>query len=259
MPERSVIISRDGTSIPVFRSGSGRPLILVHGGSGDHTAWDPILPYLEPHRTVLAVDRRNGFTDPAVHYDLRREFEDVAAVACEAGDEVELLGASSGAICALGAAKLVANLRKLVLFEPPLIAGNPPNLELRRLVAEGDLEAAAEVVQRDILKVSSEAIAERKAAPGWARYVSRIGYFAREEAIVQAWQPDLEALSRLEVPVLLLVGGDTPAGHHHRGYIKLLEAAGANLTVAEIPGQEHFAPARAPEQFTKLLLDFLEA
>jgi pimeloyl-ACP methyl ester carboxylesterase len=259
VPDRYEVVSEDGTAIPVFKSGRGRPLILVHGGSGDHTTWDPVLPYLEPHRTILAIDRRNGFIDPSVQYGLEREFEDLAAVACDAGSEVELLGASSGALCALGAAGLVPNLRRLALFEPPLIAGKPPTPGLRRLVELGELEAAAQLVQRDLLKVSPEAITERMAAPGWARYVSRIGYFVREEAVVQAWQPDIDALERLAVPILLLVGGDTPAGHHHRGYVKLLESAGADLTVAEIPGQEHFAPARAPELFARLVLDFLEA
>jgi pimeloyl-ACP methyl ester carboxylesterase len=40
------------------RSGSGAPLVLVHGTGGFSTRWKPILPALEKYFTVYAVDRR---------------------------------------------------------------------------------------------------------------------------------------------------------------------------------------------------------
>ena len=50
------VTSRDGTLIAVYRSGAGRPLLLVHGGTADHDRWSPLLPNLEPHFTVYAMD-----------------------------------------------------------------------------------------------------------------------------------------------------------------------------------------------------------
>ena len=38
------------------RSGSGEPLILVHGVTHRREAWDTVLPYLEPEHDVIAVD-----------------------------------------------------------------------------------------------------------------------------------------------------------------------------------------------------------
>ena len=38
-------ISRDGTAIGYFRSGAGRPLVLVHGTTADHT---PIIGSAQP-------------------------------------------------------------------------------------------------------------------------------------------------------------------------------------------------------------------
>ena len=52
------VTSRDGTRIAVFVSGEGRPLVLVPGTTSDHTTWRLVLPHLEPHVCVHAVDRR---------------------------------------------------------------------------------------------------------------------------------------------------------------------------------------------------------
>ena len=51
-------ISRDGTAIAYWRSGRGRPLVLVHGTTADHTRWQPVLELFEPDATVYAMDRR---------------------------------------------------------------------------------------------------------------------------------------------------------------------------------------------------------
>ncbi|HEX8874355.1 MAG TPA: hypothetical protein VF780_06965, partial [Nitrosospira sp.] len=42
-----LISSGDGTAIACWHSGAGEPLLLVHGTSGDHLAWAPVLPALE--------------------------------------------------------------------------------------------------------------------------------------------------------------------------------------------------------------------
>ncbi|HEY2942194.1 MAG TPA: alpha/beta fold hydrolase, partial [Vicinamibacteria bacterium] len=75
------VVSRDGTRIAYWTTGAGRPLVLVHGTTADHTRWRPLLPYLEPYATVHAIDRRGrGARDDAPDYEVTREFEDVAAV-----------------------------------------------------------------------------------------------------------------------------------------------------------------------------------
>ena len=50
--------SADGTQIAFRRSGSGPPLVLVHGSTADHTRWAGVLPDLERAFTVIAMDRR---------------------------------------------------------------------------------------------------------------------------------------------------------------------------------------------------------
>lgn len=82
--------SRDGTPIAYWRSGSGPPLVLVHGTTADHQRWATVLPELDAHLTTYAVDRRGrGGSGDSPDYDGVREAEDVAAVvdvvAAEAG------------------------------------------------------------------------------------------------------------------------------------------------------------------------------
>jgi pimeloyl-ACP methyl ester carboxylesterase len=72
--------SNDGTPIAYQRSGTGSPLVLVHGTTADHSRWTPLLAALERHFTVYAMDRRGqGESGDAEPYALEREFEDVAA------------------------------------------------------------------------------------------------------------------------------------------------------------------------------------
>lgn len=39
-----------------YRGGAGEPLVLIHGGGGTWRQWGPVVPLLEPHHEVLAVN-----------------------------------------------------------------------------------------------------------------------------------------------------------------------------------------------------------
>ena len=117
--EAVTVTSKDGTPVAYWRSGEGPPLVLVHGTTADHSRWAPVLQAFERHFSVCAVDRRGrGGSGDSEEYALEREFEDVAAVVDSLGEPVNLLGHSYGAVCALEAALLTSNVRKLVLYEP---------------------------------------------------------------------------------------------------------------------------------------------
>jgi len=118
------VLSADGTPIAFWRSGSGPPLVLVHGTSADHTRWAGVLPLLESHFTVYALDRRGrGGSGDAGRYAIEREIEDVVAVLDAVGERVVLVGHSYGAICALEAAARAPGVRALILYEPPIPVG----------------------------------------------------------------------------------------------------------------------------------------
>src|SRR5215831_5995498 len=107
----SFVRSKDGTRIAVECAGAGPSLLIVHGGTGDRTRWTPLLPLFASHFTVCAMDRRgHGQSEPGRGYSLRKEFEDVAAVANSRPGPVFVLGHSFGGLCALEAAFLTSKI-----------------------------------------------------------------------------------------------------------------------------------------------------
>ena len=127
-----IVTCRDGTPIAIFSSGTGPPLIAVHGATADHTTFRVVGPLFATTFTVHAIDRRgrgsSGDTEP---YAIEREFEDVAAVAdvlaAEAGVAVTVVGHSYGGRCALGAALLTDAIGRVVSYEG---APTPAGIEL---------------------------------------------------------------------------------------------------------------------------------
>ena len=136
----------------------GPALVLVHGSTVDHTAWDAVLPGLEPYFTVYTMDRRGrGRSGDARTYAMEREFEDVAAVVDNIGGPVPVVGHSYGSNCALEAAQLTVNISKLVLYEPLVIAAGPEDVppglaqELEDLIAQDRRDEAVGVFCQRVL------------------------------------------------------------------------------------------------------------
>jgi len=69
--------SADDTTIAYERTGGGPPLVLVHGGCGDHATWEPfdVRSAFAEHHAVYAIDRRGrGQSGDAATYEIDREF-----------------------------------------------------------------------------------------------------------------------------------------------------------------------------------------
>ena len=99
--------------------GSGEPLILISGLSGDHTAWAKMRPYLTPHYTVITFDNRGvGQSDaPNYPYTSTMMAEDTVALLNHLGCKKAYivghsLGAAVGQMIALDQASYI---KKLVL------------------------------------------------------------------------------------------------------------------------------------------------
>ncbi|MDF6041111.1 alpha/beta fold hydrolase [Streptomyces sp. JH14] len=107
-------------SVAYRRTGSGEPLLLLHGIGHHHQAWDPVLPVLALERDVIAVDLPGFGVSPAlpegVPYDLGSVVPVLGAF-CEAldVDRPHVAGNSLGGLLALelGRAKLVRSVTAL--------------------------------------------------------------------------------------------------------------------------------------------------
>jgi pimeloyl-ACP methyl ester carboxylesterase len=261
------VASRDGTEIGWWTTGQGPPLVLVHGAVADHTRWRPLLPCLEPHATVHAMDRRGrGASGDGPAYDLAREFEDVAAVvdavAAAAGSAVDLYGHSFGGLCAFGGATLTGNLGRLVLYEgwPPVrpeAGALPPGVgeRLEELLAAGDRDAVVESMFREVVRMPEAEIAALRAQPSWPARVAAAPAIVRELRAIPGVAFDPEQAARITVPTLLLTGSDSR--DPFAADAGTVAAALPDARVEVLEGQQHVADILAPELVAAHLVAFL--
>ena len=254
------VTSNDGVRIGLYASGSGRPLLLVHGTGATSTRWASVLPGLSQHFRVYAMDRRGrGESGDNIRYHVRREAEDIAAVLQRIGEPTVVLGHSYGALCALEASLLVPP-DKLILYEPPL--GNtvlpPPDdglvENLRMLLDEGEYEAVLIMFLLHMTEVSDEELKHMMSLPSWTARVEAANTIPREFLAQQTYwlSPDVE---RMYAPTLLMTGSNSH--HAFRDGIERLALALPDHGIATLRGQRHVAMDTAPDLFVELVLTFL--
>lgn len=263
----SHVQSVDGTRIAVYISGEGRPLVVVHGTTSDHTTWRLVLPFLEPHVEVHAVDRRGrGHSGDSEDYDLGKECEDLAAVveaaAAASGSPVDLLGHSYGGNIAFRTASRTANIHKLVLYEgwpAPNVAHRlvRPSLlaHLEMLLADDRPEEMLVTFYRDIVLMSDEELTTLQASPTWPARVAAAGTVPRELRAFGEHAFDPATAARIDVPVLLLVGENSP--DEIKADPEIVAAALPDAGVRVLAGQAHMAHLTAPETFADEVWSFL--
>ena len=257
MPE--TVASADGTPIAVWRSGEGPPLVLVHGATADHTRWSPVLPALEEHFTVLAMDRRGrGGSGDSEDYSLECEVEDVLAVVEWAGDEVNLLGHSYGGLCALEAALRTDRIRKLVVYEAPMgfLKTSPDVVErLESLLDAGEYDELLQVFFVEVARQPPEQVELMRSLPAWSARLDAAPTIPREERWNREYGWDPARFRGLSTPTLLLEGGDSPAPF--REAREAMHDALSDCRVAVMPGQRHAAMDTGTELFNREVLSFL--
>ena len=252
--------SKDGTAIGYFQSGSGPPLVLVHGTTADHTRWAPVLPELERHFTVYAVDRRGrGASGDAPDYAIEREFEDIATVVDAIGGDVFLLGHSYGAVCSLEATLHTSRVKKLVLYEPPMqvlipFYSNELVAEIEELAKHGEWSAVVETFFRKVARTPEAELKMIKSLPNWPSRVAAASTIPREMQLDRHYRFDAERFTEQKAPTLLLLGGDSPASlvEATRAVHHVLPAS----QVSVLPGQKHVAMNTAPGMFLERVFGF---
>lgn len=261
--EQIDVISPDGTRLAVWRSGVGPALVLVHGTTVNHADWAPVMPALRQHFTLHAIDRRgSGASGDNPEYALHREFEDVAAVVDSVSEPAFLLGHSFGALCSLEAALRTSNIRKMVLYEPPIPIPDgpefhPPRLRerLQALMASGRPEDVVATFLEEVARQDPRRVQLQRRVPGWASRIAAAHTVVRDVSSAQEYELPLERLRELRMPVLMLLGGDSPDKHVVPTTLIAKTLPNAQLVV--LPGQTHIAMHAATELFVGEVLRFL--
>jgi pimeloyl-ACP methyl ester carboxylesterase len=254
------VVSDDGTPIAVWRSGTGPPLLLIHGTAADHSRWAPVLPAFEERFTVVAMDRRGrGQSGDGVAYALEREVEDVLAVIPWAGRPVDVIGHSYGGMCAMEAALRTDGIRRLVLYEPPMgFLRTPPHVvtRLEELLGTGQRDELLGYFMIEVAGLSPEQVDLLRSLPAWQSRLDAADTIPREERTTREYAFAAERFHGLDVPTLFLEGGDSAAPFKAAG--EAVAAALPNCMRVVMPGQRHAAMDTGTELFTTEVLRFLE-
>ncbi|WP_394739788.1 alpha/beta fold hydrolase [Natronococcus roseus] len=263
--ELETVTSSDGTEIAYERTGSGPPIVLVHGAVSDRTIWEfgDVRSSVADRRTVYAMDRRgHGGSEATEPYALEQGVDDVIAVVEAVDDPVALLGHSSGGLYALEAAARTDDVERLLLYEPAVaVTDDALDVEsefeaMMSLLEDGRDEEALVLFLEDIARISSDEIDALRSEPTWEEQVELVHTVPLGLGAVSAYEFDPDRYADLETPTLLLTG-DESAEWFGDG-IDALEAALPNARVATMAGHGHVAQATGPERFVDEVLGFLE-
>jgi pimeloyl-ACP methyl ester carboxylesterase len=254
---RQTTVSADGTQISWWRSGVGPDLLLVHGTTADHTRWETMLPLLEPHATVHAMDRRGrGGSGDSPAYSVVAEADDVAAVVEAIGRPVDVFGHSYGALVTLEAALRCGGVRRLVLYEPALGGRTFPEetARMERSLADGRREDVVVTLLRDLAGMTDEQLAGARSLPSWQGRVAAAHTVVRETRAEEAYRFDPARFTGFRVPTLLLRGSESPPWL--LADTDRVAAALPAATVVPLIGHGHVAMLSAPQLVVDLILGF---
>ncbi len=257
------VISKDGTTIAFDRLGDGPPVILVCGGSVDHTSNAPLAALLAEHFTVFNYHRRgrgdSGDTPP---YAVEREVEDIDAVLAAAGGSAYLYGTSSGAALALEAARqLPTKIKKLALWEPPYFVGDsyprPPADTAKtytELVEAGRRGDAVEYFMAKVVGLPAEFVAQARQSPWWPAQEALAHTLAYDATIMGDYSLPTERVASVKAPTIVITGGAS--------FPFMRETADAIVNILP-DGQRRTLESQthdvAPEALAPVLVEFFKA
>lgn len=256
----------NGVRLRVEESGEGEPFVLVHGSWGDRDAWALVEPKLAEHFHVISYDRRGhtGSEDGAPGATRRDDEDDLEALIEGLGlGPVHLFGSSFGGSTALGLATRRADLlRTLAVHEPPLVGLVPDDPSAAamseavprvvEIIESGDAERGARAFVEEV--ALGPGYWEMMPEPSRAAMVANAGTFPGEMADPGALTVDLDALGRLELPVLITKGDQSPA--FFAPIVERLAEAMPRATVHTHTGAGHVPHVTHPDAWVATLRGF---
>lgn len=256
-------------TISYIDRGGGPPVVFVHSSGMGARQWDRTIEALGARHRCLAPDL-SGYGKTSAARDgsdvaLDQDAEIVASMVELAGEGAHLVGHSYGGAVALLAARTAPKLASLTLIEPVIS-------DLLR--AGGSAEAAAELV--DVVRgffAAMEAADEMEALKGFVDYWNADGAWdslapeARAGLGALARKIGMEvrgvaftasaafALDAVDVPVLVMTGGETRAAP--RRMSELMVEALPRATHRVISGAGHMSPLTHPVEVAGAIADHI--
>ena len=244
--------------------GAGEAVLLAHAIGCDHRMWDGLRARLAPRYRVLAVDLRGHGRSPVPPrpYTLAGLADDARALLDRLGiARAHWVGLSMGGMVGQAfALQHPQRLGKLVIANSTSSYGpEGPSLWAARakLVEQGGLAAIRDTVAQRYFseEYRRENAAQVNAVMDRFLETPAQGYLGCCDAIGEL---DFSAaLGRIRAPTLV-IAGEADAGTPVAMSRAIAQAIpGARLAV--IAGAAHLSSAEKPEEFARLVLDFLDA
>jgi pimeloyl-ACP methyl ester carboxylesterase len=263
----------DGLRVRFAHAGTGPALVLVHGLLGYSFSWRQVIPSFAPQFEVFAPDMPgSGFSDCDPTLDCRLSsaakrllgFLDAVGVG-----SCDLIGSSYGGATALRLAALApSRVRRLVLVSP----ANPWSRigRIRLALLQNRMVAAVfPSLARPMRPLHDHFFRRMWGDPsritpdiyrGYFAVIRRVGVLEHAAKLVQTWKADMQeleaALPQLSKIPTLLVWGDKdrtvdPAS------AEPLQQHFQSAQIAIIEGAGHLPYEECPEEFTRIVTDFL--
>ncbi len=256
-------LTANGVSTAYDVTGSGPPLVLIHGAEADSRMFGPLAGLLAARAAVIVYDQRDcGLTRHAVDtYTLADMADDAAALIDGLGfGPAHVFGQSLGGMIAqVLAVRHPDRVDRLVLGSTMRIGSALPELNpaAARAVLACRAEGEAGVAKLAALFTTSQFVAE---TPGFVEVwrgiapITTAEQRARRMAAIRRPIVPVD-LARIECPTLVLVGdGDQvvpPA--HTRSIAEAIPGAVCRV----MPGVGHVGPLQAPDLVAKEIATFL--
>lgn len=246
-------------------AGAGEPtVILLHGGMLDNTMWDEQFELLAKSHRVVRYDA-SAHGQSALPPEAYWDHADLLGLMDHLQiDQAVLVGLSMGGRVAIDMALEEPSRVQAVAAVSSGLGGyrfeSDFHMENRKkMIAawkSGDFDAVVEAFQREWTDGPSRApedvdpkIREQVRAMARATVDS-----VMEGRSIQP--PAIERLGELELPMLVVVGELDMPGIHE--IADLLVEANPQAELVTIPGVAHMANLEAPEEFNRVLLEFLQ-
>jgi pimeloyl-ACP methyl ester carboxylesterase len=254
----------NGINLYYETHGTGRPLILLHGGLGSGEMFGPVLPLLAESHQVIAPDLQgHGRTaDIDRPLDIRLMAGDIAALIDHLGlDKPDVVGYSLGGGVALQtAAKYPAKVRRLVMASANV---RPDAIYPEMRAQQGQVNAAALAFMKDTpMYQLYQRVAPRP--EDFPKLLDKIG-----EAMSQDFDYT-EKVRGLQMPTLVVCGDADMAPPSH--YVEVFKLLGGGMrdggwmgegrpegghALAILPGLTHYNICTSP-LFAAATLAFLD-
>jgi pimeloyl-ACP methyl ester carboxylesterase len=245
-------------AIAYQRTGSGPPLVLVHGITESRHSWDPLIPALAEPFDVVAVDLRgHGQSAKVPPFDVGTLAEDIAELTLRLGlERPHLIGHSLGGVVVTAMAAAVDPIDVINVDQPLELSGFHAGLAPAAPVIRGAPEEFDGFIDSLLTTLQG---------PLPATEQSRLRALGRpdQEVVNGIWElvidgpvAELDAftdaiLAGVTVPYLSLHGIDPGPP-----YVEWLSARCPTATVEVWPDHSHYPHLADPERFLARVAEF---